>query len=166
MEKSNRIGRHRNSSFSKVNASCSGVKRGKKFVGYQRCFFTAQGIKERAFAGVGIADQRNLRYTPAFAQFPEFLPLFLQGRNPGFQTLDVFPGSPAFFLQFHFAGTAGADASAQPGEENASSGHPGEAVILPSQFHLKFSGGAVGVLGKYLQNQAGPVQYLYAPNIF
>ncbi len=69
-------------------------------------------------------------------------------------------------FEFGFAGTAGADAAAQPGHRRAVAGQPRQQIVQLRQLHLQLAFSRAGAARENIQDQLRPVEHLDVQRFF
>ena len=126
----------------------------------------AKGVKQRAFTGVGIADQRHHRYAallPFLAVLGAALPYLFRLL---FEALYLAAYQAAVRLQLGLAGAPGADAAAEPFQVLPLAGQPGEKVLVLGQLHLEAAFVGAGAPGEDIQDERGAVDDFDAQGVF
>lgn len=125
-----------------------------------------EAIEQGAFARVGITDEGDGGEGNGLALFALDTASGADFIEIRFNGLDAAGDLAPIGLELCFAGTAGADPSAQAGHSNAAAGEAGHKVVELSQFHLELAFAGAGARGKDIEDELGAVEDLNAKGAF
>ena len=145
----------------------AGIQRGEKLIRHVHAR-AGQQVHQRAFAGVGVADQADVEGVFPAADLAHLAPVDFG--DAALEIRHAFLGELAVDLDLLFARTSRADASDGPGRRGRPAGNPLKVrphvpqprirVLQLSQLDLQPAGAGAGVRGENIQNQLAAVQHL------
>ena len=116
-------------------------------------------VEERAFAGVGVADQGDGGHGNRLAALALLLAHAAHGFEIELELIDAALDAAAIGFELGFAGSAGADAAAQLRHGFAAAGETRQHVFELRQLHLQLALAGAGVAGKDVENQLRAVEH-------
>ena len=123
-----------------------------------------QRVHQRAFAGVGVADQRDGAGAVSGSHLAFLTPH--DHVQLALQVVDAFFHQAAVFFQLLFARPAHADAVADSGQVGPHPLEPRQGILQLGQLHGQPGFVSAGVGGEDVQDQLGAVQHLAAGQFF
>src|SRR5205807_2427266 len=112
-----------------------------------------QSIQECRLPRIGVANDRNDRHLATQPPCTLLLPIFPQHFDLSFQITDTLTHPPPINFKLRLPGASPPDAAGQTGEGIAATGETWKAIAELREFHLDFSGAALGAPAENIQDQ-------------
>ncbi len=117
------------------------------------------GVEERAFAGVGVADEGDRGYGNGFAALALLAANAANGLEVALEQIDAALDAAAIGFELGFAGTAGADAAAQLRHGFAAAGEARQHVLKLRQLNLQLPLARACVARKDVEDELCAVEH-------
>ena len=115
-------------------------------------------VEERAFAGVGVADQGDGGHRDGFAALALLAAHAAHGIQIALELVDAALDAPAVGFELGFAGAARADAAAELRHGFAAAGEARQHVFKLRELHLELALAGAGVAGKDVEDELRAVE--------
>jgi len=134
-----------------------GIERGEHARGREH-LRAGDGVEERAFAGVGIADERDGGDRYGFATLALLAADAANGFERELEVINAALNAATIGFELGFAGPASADTAAELRHGFAAAGEARQHVFELGEFDLKLTFAGAGVAGKNVEDELGAVE--------
>src|SRR5579863_123838 len=157
-DKADRVAEQHAAAAWQFDPSQLGIERGEHARRLQH-LCTSHPIEQRAFARIGVADQRHRGHRYSLAALALLAPNTLYRIEIEFDLVDAPLNLAAIGFELCFTGSAGADTTAELRHEFAAAGQSRQHVFELSQFHLQLALTGSRMPGKDVENKLSSIEH-------